>query len=320
MRTQPIPSSGNTASSGGPARGSSEAGASSQEGHVSVLSLESLEALDIQPRDVVVDATLGGAGHAKLIADRLGKDGVLVGFDLDAAAIARATRALTDAKPRTVFAQGNFRTMDEALLAEELVPTKVFFDLGWSSYQLTGRGMSFLADEPLDMRYGEGILTAKAIVNAWEESSLADVIYGWGEDRFARRIAKAIVVAREHRPIETTRQLAEIIRSAVPAPARRGKIHPATKTFQALRIAVNDELGSLESALDAAWRILAPHGRIAVISFHSLEDRIVKQRFAAWEKKGEGRRLTKKPLIPQPEEVARNPRARSAKLRAIEKI
>jgi 16S rRNA (cytosine1402-N4)-methyltransferase len=319
MRTQPIPSSGNTASSGKTHRGSSDAGAPSHEGHVSVLSQESLDALDIQPRDIVIDATLGGAGHATLIADKLGKDGALIGFDLDAAAIARAQKALAKEKARIVLVQANFRTMQDAVPAE-LIPTKAFFDLGWSSYQLSGRGMSFLVDEPLDMRYGDGVLTARAIVNAWEESSLADVIYGWGEDRFARRIARAIVEARLRRPIETTRDLADIVRSAVPAPARRGKIHPATKTFQALRIAVNDELGSLEAALDAAWRMLAPKGRIVVISFHSLEDRIVKHRFAAWEKKGEGKRLTKKPVIPQPEEIARNPRARSAKLRAIEKI
>lgn len=328
MRTQPIHTSGNTASSG---RKALEAGKApkgefssaligAERGHVSVLSEESLSSLAIVPEDVVVDATLGGAGHAKLIAAQLSTAGTLVGFDLDEAAIARARSALSGAKPRIVLHHANFRTIRDTLSSDALSPTKVLFDLGWSSYQLEGRGLSFNADETLDMRYGNGPLTAKAIVNSWAEESLADVIYGWGEERFARRIAKRIVESREKKPIATTLELAEIVRSAVPAPARRGRIHPATKTFQALRIAVNDELGSLKEALTGAWSTLAPGGRIAVISFHSLEDRIVKERFASWEREGEGKRLTKKPIVPGKEELARNPRARSAKLRTIEKL
>ena len=312
MRTQPIPSSGNTA----PAAGD----APIPGAHVPVLSLESLSALQIAPGDVVVDATLGGAGHATQIAQQLGSEGVLIGFDLDEAAIRRAEAALGGARPRVILEHANFTTVREACMREGIVPTKALFDLGWSSYQLSGRGMSFMRDEPLDMRYGDTPLTARAIVNVWEESSLADVIFGWGEERFARRIAKAIVTAREMRPIETTAQLADIVRGAVPPPARRGRIHPATKTFQALRIAVNDELGSLAEALRSLWTILAPGGRIAVITFHSIEDRVVKEQFARWVKGREGRRLTKKPVPAGREEIARNPRARSAKLRTIEKL
>jgi 16S rRNA (cytosine1402-N4)-methyltransferase len=167
---------------------------------------------------------------------------------------------------------------------------------------------------------GAHTLTARAVVNSWEESSLADVIYGFGEERFARRIARAIVEYRVQKPIETSAELGAVVRAAVPAPARRGKIHPATKTFQALRIAVNDELGSLEDALTGAWEVLAPHGRIAVISFHSIEDRVIKNRFVSWEKQGLGKRITKKPLVPSREEILENRRARSAKLRVIEKI
>jgi 16S rRNA (cytosine1402-N4)-methyltransferase len=279
--------------------------------------------LDIQTNDTVVDATLGGAGHSRLICEKLGAHGTFVGFDLDEAAIARARVALAETAPRVELVHANFRTMATAVRERALVPTKVLFDLGWSSFQLAdGRGFSFLVDEPLDMSYQTGAhtLTARAVVNSWEESSLADVIYGFGEERFARRIARAIVEYRLHKPIETSAELGAIVRSAVPAPARHGKIHPATKTFQALRIAVNDELGSLEEALTGAWEVLAPRGRIAVISFHSIEDRVIKNRFVSWEKQGLGRRITKKPIVPSREEIVQNRRARSAKLRVIEKI
>lgn len=178
-----------------------------------------------------------------------------------------------------------------------------------------------MADEPLIMTYAKeaGALTAGTIVNEWAEGSLADVIYGWGGERYARRIARAIVEARAHAPIEKARQLAEIVRRAVPPPARRDKTHPATKTFQALRIATNDELGALQEGLAAAWHALLPGGRIAVISFHSLEDRAVKTFFAEREHAGEGKRITRKPLSPSEAECASNPRARSAKLRVAEK-
>ncbi len=314
MRTHSIPSPGNTASA---------AGARRLHGHETVLLHESIDALALRPADAVVDATLGGAGHARLICESLGTEGTFVGFDLDESALARTRAALAGTRPRVELVHANFRTMGEALRERGLAADKILFDLGWSGYQLdAGRGFSFLADEPLDMSYATGphALTARAVVNSWAESSLADVIYGFGEERFARRIAHAIVVARARRSIETSRELGEIVRAAVPAPARRGATHPATKTFQALRIAVNDELGSLEEGLIGAWQSLKSGGRIAVISFHSIEDRIVKNRFVSWEKQGLARRLTKKPLTPSAAELTRNRRARSAKLRVIEKL
>jgi len=308
MRTHSIHSSSNTASS------------PEASEHIPVLLQESIDALNLVPDDVVVDTTLGGAGHAKAICAKLGESGTFVGFDLDHAAIERAQVALSGARPRVILIEANFRTVGNELAARHIIPTKILFDLGWSSYQLhAGRGFSFSSDEPLDMRYGKSNLTAQYIVNTWEERSLADIIYGWGEERYARRIARAIVAARAKHPIETARELGEIVKNAVPAAARHGRIHPATKTFQALRIAVNDELGALEAGLSSAWSVLAPAGRIAVISFHSTEDRLVKKTFALWEKSKEGRRLSKKPIAPSREEIIRNPRARSAKLRIIEK-
>ena len=280
--------------------------------------------LDIHPDDIVVDATLGGAGHARAIADKLGLQGIFIGFDLDADAIERSRKALEKVLPRTHLVQGNFRHLSAELqkLGVKKI-TKVLFDLGWSAYQLdSGRGFSFLADEPLLMTYDQpktGQLTAEKIVNEWGEESLADIIFGWGQERFARRIARAIVAQRERKPFETAQELAETVRSAVPRAARRGKLHPATKTFQALRIAVNDELGAITEGLSQAWKQLAPGGRIAVITFHSIEDRLVKRTFADLEKKGEGIRLTRKPIVPNAEEVRANPRARSAKLRVMQK-
>lgn len=327
MRTRRSRSSGNSA----PPVASVTTGA---YGHTPVLLHETLEALNIRTDDIVVDATLGGAGHARAICEKLGKAGVFIGFDMDADAIARARIALQGATAQLHLLQRNFRTLGVAL-EDAGIPaiTKALFDLGWSSYQLdAGRGFSFSAQgrpalggpDRLLMTYSKDptpdALTAHTIVNDWAESSLADVIYGWGQERYARRIAKAIVVARTNGEIRTAKQLADIIARAVPARARYGRIHPATKTFQALRIAVNDELGALEEGLRAAWERLRIGGRIAVISFHSLEDAAVKRAFVAWEKKEQGRRITKKPITPTEEELQVNRRARSAKLRVIEKI
>jgi 16S rRNA (cytosine1402-N4)-methyltransferase len=272
-----------------------------------------------------VDATLGGAGHAQAISAVLGAGGCLVGFDLDHDAIERARTALAGAKCRTELVEANFRTMGSALVAREIPRIdKALFDLGWSSYQLgVGRGFSFQADEPLLMTYTkeptEATLTAATIVNEWEEESIADVLYGWGEERYSRHIARAIAERRIEKPFATSRELAEVIKASVPSRYRFGRIHPATKSFQALRIAVNDELGSLKDGMEAAWAALNPGGRIAVITFHSIEDRIVKQQMVAWEKESGGRRITKKPLPASPAEILSNPRARSAKLRVIEK-
>lgn len=272
----------------------------------------------------MVDATLGGAGHALAMAQRVGKGGTLVGFDADGAAIARATERLAGVPCTTVLVQRNFREMDEALTERGVETADAFlFDLGWSSFQLaSGRGFSFQTDEPLLMTYRdnptEDDITAREIVNSWAEESIADILYGWGQERFSRRIAKAIVVAREQEPIETASQLAAIVEQAVPGIARHGRIHPATKTFQALRIAVNDELGALAAGLTGARTHAAPRARIAVITFHSIEDRVVKRLFRSWVDEGFGTLVNKKPIVPGAEELVANPRARSAKLRVFE--
>lgn len=291
--------------------------------HQSVLLHEAIEGLDIRSGDTVVDATLGGAGHSRVIAAKLGTEGTLIGFDLDHDAIVRGTEALAAASPRVVLIESNFRHLKHELEARGITQiTKALFDLGWSSFQLSvGRGFSFLRDEPLAMTYAKegAALTAEGIVNEWEESSIADVLYGWGEERYARRIAKAIVERRAQKRFETTGELVDTIRGAVPATYRHGSIHPATRTFQALRIAVNDEMGALEEGLQSAWDMLSPGGRIAVITFHSIEDRIVKQTFLRFAQEG-GERVTKKPIVPSESELAENPRARSAKLRIIARI
>lgn len=293
-------------------------------GHRSVLLHEVIEFLDIQPDDIVVDATLGGGGHAYELLKGLGGNGLFVGFDLDQAAVDRAEHALRDASVERHLIRADFRHMAEELQKRGVTAvTKVLFDLGWSSYQLNSqRGFSFQADEPLRMTYASESdgLNAETIVNTWGESSLADIMYGFGEERYSRRIARAIVEYREKQPIKTARELADLIKEATPLRYRRQKIHPATRTFQALRIAVNDELGALSEGLSAAWRLLEPHGRIAVISFHSIEDRLVKRAFAGWASEGNGRLLTKKPITASAEEIHLNARSRSAKLRVVEKI
>lgn len=290
--------------------------------HRTVLLHEAVDSLSIQESDIVVDATLGGAGHAKEISSQLGKKGVLIAFDADADAIERGKDALRTSKATVHFVHANFRRIREELQTRGIERVdKALFDLGWSQYQLSsGRGFSFLSDEPLSMAYDKNQhLSAHTIVNEWQEESLADIVYGWGEERYSRRIARAIVAARDEKPITTARELADIVKDAVPPAARYKRTHPATKTFQALRIAVNDELGSLEEAIRNTWQMLNEGGRIAVISFHSLEDRIVKQRFRELAEKGEALLITKKPITASDEELEMNPRARSAKLRVIEK-
>lgn len=303
--------------------------------HRPVLLHETLEALDIQPTNTVVDATLGGAGHAREIVRLLGHGGLFIGFDLDSDALGKAQGTLeatplgsqgVASGPMIHLINANFRDLKKELEKRQISHIdKALFDLGWCSDQLeAGRGFSFLKDEPLLMTYGsklgENALTAATIVNEWSESSLADIIYGWGEERYARRIARAIVEARVHATFTSSLKLAEVITSAVPNKYAHGRIHPATRTFQALRIAVNDELGALDKGLRAAWRMLAPNGRLAVISFHSIEDRAVKRLFLEFASSGEGEKVTKKPIIPTDGEIKENPRARSAKLRVIRKL
>lgn len=292
-------------------------------GHKPVLLHESLALLDVQSDDAVLDATLGGAGHAQEIVRRLGPEGAFVGFDLDHDAIERARKALAGSKAPTHLIEANFRDLKRELEARGIRKiTKALFDLGWSGYQLdSGRGFSLRADEPLLMTYSKcaGPVTAATAVNGWKEESLADILYGFGEERHARRIARAIVERRAAKPFTSARELADFIFDSVPPGYRHGRLHPATRTFQALRIAVNDELGALRQGLESALDVLAKGGRLAVITFHSVEDRAVKQLFAEFEREGRGKRLTKKPVAPSKEELKTNRRARSAKLRVFEK-
>jgi len=283
-----------------------------------------VECLDLKPDDVVLDATLGGAGHAREIITHLGPQGTFIGFDADEAAVRRAEEAVLSVAPTVHLAHANFRTIRDVLTERGVGHlSKALFDLGWSGYQLeSGRGFSFLRDEPLIMTYAsepQGALTAETIVNSWQEESIVSILAGWGEERYARRIARGIVEARKKGRIVTTYALVAIIKASVPRAYAHGRLHPATKTFQALRIAVNDEMGALTEGLTACWQRLLPGGRIAVITFHSVEDRHVKRLFLEWAQKGEGERITKSPIVPSREEVMANPRSRSAKLRVIEK-
>lgn len=293
--------------------------------HTSVLLQETIDSLALKASDTVVDATLGGGGHGREILLRLEKDGTYIALDQDHDALLR-TEATLPKGPATIHVvNANFRNLAQ-VLDELSIPIidKALFDLGLSSDQLdqSGRGFSFLRDEPLRMTMSteESLVTAEIVVNEWEEEHLADVLYGFGDERFSRRIAKSIVEARAQGPIKTTGQLAEIIAGAIPKRFQRRGNHPATKSFQAIRIAVNDELGALSEGLKAAWEHLNEGGRIAVISFHSLEDRIVKRFFHEQVAQGMARLLMKKPIVPTPAEILHNPRARSAKLRTIEKL
>lgn len=290
--------------------------------HIPVLLHEVIDGLAVQKGETVVDATLGGAGHAKALAERIGKGGVLIGIDEDEAAVRRGKKELEGFKGKLHLVRGNFRNLAKVMAKLKVKQAdRILMDLGVSSFQLDrgGRGFSFRRDEPLRMTLGKkksGLFDAATMVNEWEEKNLADIIYGYGEERFARKIAKAIVEARAARPLRTSGELAAVIERAV---GRRGRLHPATKTFQALRIAVNDELRALEEALPQAIEALAPGGRLAVISFHSLEDRIVKRVFKRAAAAGTISLVGKKPLTPSAEESDENPRSRSAKLRIIEK-
>ena len=301
--------------------------------HAPVLTEEAIRFLAVQPGGRYVDCTLGAGGHARAIMEAASPGGLLLGLDADPKAIAAAARTLEPFGQSLRLVEANFRELEAICRRHNFIPVHgVLFDLGLSSLQLAepGRGFSFQADAPLDMRFNPSQqLTAAEIVNLYAEEELADVIWRYGEEPGSRRIARAVVRAR---PVRTTRQLAEIVSRTVPG---RGRIHPATRTFQALRIAVNDELGALESGLEQAVAVLGRGGRLVVISFHSLEDRIVKQ-FLQRESRdcicppenitctcghhATLRLLTKHTVTPQPHEVANNPRSRSARLRAAEKL
>jgi len=294
--------------------------------HKPVLLQETVDGLEVKESDIVLDGTFGGGGHSFEISKKLGKDGALIAVDQDQDALDAGKDKLSACAGKVYIQKGNFRNIISILKENKLeYVDKIVLDLGLSSTQLeeSGRGFSFQKDEPLLMTLydnpKEGDLTAEEIVNTWDEENLADIIYGYGEERSARRIAKAIVRAREVEPIKTSKQLADIIADSLQF-FRKGKsIHPATKTFQALRITVNDELGALKQALIDGTKVLRSGGRIAVISFHSLEDRIVKMFFR--EEAGDGtlKIITKKPIAPSEAEQKENKRSRSAKLRIAEK-
>ncbi len=294
--------------------------------HESVLLQEVIDGLAVRRGDTVVDATVNGGGHSEALARSLGPAGTLVGIDLDEDALTRARRRLAHCSARVHLVRSNFRHLGEVLRALDIAGAdRILFDFGLSSDQLdaSGRGFTFRKDEPLTMTLakepGEGEVTAAAIVNDWGEETIANIVSGYGEERYAKRIARAIVEMRARARIERTGDLVRIIDAAVPAKYRHGPIHPATRTFQALRIAVNDELSSIRDALTDAVDTLRVGGRIAAISFHSLEDRIVKRSFQAFAAAGRGVQVTKRPLVPSAAEVERNPRSRSAKLRIFEK-
>ncbi len=297
--------------------------------HTSVLLKETIDGLNIQPGDTFVDCTLGDGGHSVEVVTRFGNEVTIIGIDRDENSIAQAKEKLdsVNANPQNIFLKlGNFRNVDQVLHSCGFGEADRFlFDIGLSSRQIeeSGRGFSFQKKEPLLMTFEkskETGVTAREIVNEWAEENLATVIRGFGEEKFAGKIAKGIVMARKVKAIETTSDLVEIIMKSTPFFYHHGRIHPATRTFQALRIAVNDELGAISAGLKEAWKLLSPKGRIAVISFHSLEDRIVKQYFNELKLTENAQVITKKPITATEEEINLNPRSRSAKLRIIEKI
>ena len=289
--------------------------------HIPVLFTESINALNIQPDGVYVDGTLGGAGHAYAIGQKLSQQGTLIGFDVDADAIERAKTRLSDLNCKTQLFHRNFRDIAQALSDANISPINgIFLDLGYSSYQIDNpqHGLSFQHDGPLDMNLGHGDITAADIINTWSEETLADIFYGYGDETAAKLIAKKIVAHRKHEKFTSTTGLADFVGYCIPF--RKGRTHPATRVFQALRIAVNDEYGALTEALAGGLELLSSGGRYAIITFHSGEDRIVKNTFKNWSDAGLGTILTKKPFAPSSEELAMNPLSRSAKLRIFEKL
>lgn len=308
--------------------------------HETVLLHETVDGLDIKPDGVYVDCTLGGAGHAQYLLDQLGPQGHLYAFDQDMTAINNAKLKLADYVERgqVTFIHQNFRHLKQAL--EDLGIGQVdgiYYDLGVSSPQLdvAERGFSYGQEARLDMRMNqEQALSAYEVVNEWPYEDLVHILYRYGEEKFAKRIARAIEERRAQRPIETTTELAEIVKMAIPAATRRTGGHPAKRSFQAIRIAVNDELGAVEDSLEQALTLLKPEGRISVITFHSLEDRLVKQLFKEVSQGPEVPRglpvlpgqmqapfalVNRKPIVASPEELEANNRSRSAKLRILRK-
>jgi len=311
-------------------------------GHISVLLNETVESLNIRPDGIYVDGTLGGGGHAYHVAERLTGGGRLIGIDQDADAIAAATERLKPFADRVSIVRDNYVNIKSVLSGlgiteEEKAVDGIYLDLGVSSWQLDNaeRGFSYMEDAPLDMRMDRRqTQTAADLVNPATEQELFRIIRDYGEDRFAKNIAKHIVQARERKPVETTKELADIIRGAIPMKVQVTGGHPAMRTFQAIRIALNEELTVLENSIDTMIRLLKPGGRLSIITFHSLEDRIVKNGFRRNEhpcicppgfpvcvcgRESLGTVITKKPILPTEEEIRENSRSHSAKLRVFER-
>lgn len=307
--------------------------------HKSVLLDECIDGLDIKPNGIYVDGTAGGGGHSYHIAERLTDGGHLIAIDRDSAAIEAAGKRLSPFLDRVTLVRDNFSNVKK--VCTDLGIDKidgVLMDLGVSSYQLDTpeRGFSYNSDAPLDMRMDDrNPFSAKDVVNGYTEEQLREVIFSYGEEKFGGKIAAEIIKAREEKPIETTGELTEIIKRAIPPAARKDGPHPAKRTFQAIRIEVNGELGAIKPAIEGATDLLGKGGRIAIITFHSLEDRIVKQTYAELAqgcvcprefpvcvcgRKPKLKVITKKPILPSEKELENNPRSRSAKLRVAEKI
>jgi 16S rRNA (cytosine1402-N4)-methyltransferase len=306
--------------------------------HVPVLAGELVELLDPQPGDVAIDCTFGGGGHARLVADRLGPEGMLIAIDRDPVAEERFAELAADVACRTRFIHASFADALEQLREEDVTADVIYLDLGMSSMQVDTleRGFSYVYDAPLDMRMDpRQELTAAGLVARWDERQLARLFRDYGEERYAVQIARAIVRERARRPLQTTNELVDVITNAIPVPARFGGGHPAKRVFQAIRIAVNEELDQLDRALPLAWELLRPNGRFAGISFHSLEDRRVK-RFLAARAQGcicppdlpicrcgrepEAELVTRRGVVATPGEIAHNPRAKSARMRVARKL
>lgn len=295
--------------------------------HIPVLKDESINGLSIKKGDVIIDGTLGGGGHTFEMIKRFGKDIKIIGLDLDIDAKERTLNLIGKTPSDFIFVNSGFQDIDKVLADLKIEAVDgILLDLGISSFQLevAGRGFSFLKDEPLLMTMKkeptEEDLTAREIVNTWEEESIADIIYGFGEERYSRKIAKKIVESRKEKEIETTFDLVKIIDEAVGRNYKGMRIHPATRTFQALRIATNSELSNLEQVIKKGFDCLKIGGHMSIITFHSLEDRIVKRAFVSLKEEGKALIINKKPIIPQDDELMINPRSRSAKLRLLEKI
>ncbi len=293
--------------------------------HKTVLLNEAIESLNLKSGSIYFDGTLGGAGHVMKVCSDFNGSVRIIAVDRDEGAIKRADEKLIKANCKCDIILSDYRNIDKVLKSLSLEKVDaILLDLGLSSDQLdvSGRGFTFRNDEPLLMTFSdsEKKVTAEIILNNWGEETIADIIYAYADERYSRRIAKAVVESRKIKPIKTTFDLLKIIESAVPNFYKKGNIHFATKTFQALRIAVNDEISALKDGMKKGWELLNTGGRMTIISFHSVEDREVKNFFRDKSNNREGILVNKKPIVPQDEEIRENPRSRSAKMRVIEKI